>query len=150
MIYHWNFQELLFTDRICKIYMIFKFSEFVIRSLFSAGGPYFPPVTRMLIIEWVNKNSSQIEQCWMWLACINCHRILSDHVCKGQTYWRYFIIIFIQMYEVCPKSSWTAFKIILSVIGFSRNSTKYYFNLMSSSAYFIRLSNVETNRKQLP
>ena len=40
MIEHWNFQELLYMDRIFKIYMIFKFSEFVIRSLFSAGGPY--------------------------------------------------------------------------------------------------------------
>ena len=27
-------------DRIFKTYMIFKFSEFVIRSLFSAGSPY--------------------------------------------------------------------------------------------------------------
>ena len=38
MINHY-FQELLYTDRIFKIYMIFKFSEVVIRSLFSDGGP---------------------------------------------------------------------------------------------------------------
>ena len=31
--------------------------------------------------------------------------------------------------EVCPKSSWTAFKIIFPVIGFSRNSKKCYFNV---------------------
>ena len=39
MIDHENFQELLYTGRIFKIYMVFKFSEFVIRSLFLAGGP---------------------------------------------------------------------------------------------------------------
>ena len=40
MIDHWNFQELLYMDSIFKICITFKFSDFVVRSLLSAGGPY--------------------------------------------------------------------------------------------------------------
>ena len=49
------------------------------------GYTYYPgtnllPVTRMLILECINKtNSKQIEQSLMWLACINCHGILPNH-----------------------------------------------------------------------
>ena len=66
------------------------------------GRTYYPgtnllPITRMLIIECINKKNS--KQSSMWQACINCHRILlhcntnistvSYHshaqVCKGQS-----------------------------------------------------------------
>ena len=39
MINHWNFQERLYLDRIFKICITFKFSDFVIRSLSSAVDP---------------------------------------------------------------------------------------------------------------
>ena len=41
MIDHCNFQEWLYIGRIVKIYTTFKFSYFVVRSLLSAGGPFF-------------------------------------------------------------------------------------------------------------
>ena len=70
----------------------------------------------MLIIEYINKkNSKQIEASTMWIACIDCHRILQNHfctlqhehfyiylshahVCQGQTDRLTLLIISIQMY----------------------------------------------------
>ena len=40
MIGHWNFQEWLCMERNFKIYITCKFSDFVVRSLLSADGPY--------------------------------------------------------------------------------------------------------------
>ena len=40
MVDHWNFQELLYMDGIFKISIILKFSDFVVRFLLSAGGPF--------------------------------------------------------------------------------------------------------------
>ena len=40
MINHWNFQEWLWMDNIFKICITCKFSDFVVRSLLSANGPY--------------------------------------------------------------------------------------------------------------
>ena len=77
---HWNFQEWLYIDRIFKICIIFKFLYFVVRSLFSAGGP-----NALLICSTGTASESAVWSKSTLFAILS-HYFLT-HNCKLNSVW---------------------------------------------------------------
>ena len=70
MIDRWNFQEWLYMDRSFKICITFAISDFVVRSLLSAGGPFF--LYEHLTLPQVTLNSTWKEKlCVTYTETIN-------------------------------------------------------------------------------